>query len=171
MACALTSGYSLDCRDSAGGIKSVLFIEIDNVSGVTSADGLVSAIAKANNRRFYKYNLQRATAEASEDFQDSAENGTIFYNQSLNIVLNKMQAATRNEIVLLAANRLLAVIEDRNGKYWLYGKENGLQRSGGKAGTGKAFGDRNGYELTFTGEEKDPALEVTSGIIAGLQIA
>lgn len=171
MACALTSGYSLDCRDSAGGIKSVLFIEIDNVSGVTSADGVATVISKANNRRFYKYNLQRATAEASEDFQDSAENGTSFHAQSLNIVLNKMQAATRNEIVLLAANRLLAVIEDRNGKYWLYGKENGLQRAGGKSGTGKAFGDRNGYELTFTGEEKDPALEVTSGIIAGLQVA
>jgi hypothetical protein len=171
MACALTTGYSLDCRDSAGGVKSVYFIEIDNVSGVTSASGTISAIAKANNRAFYKYNLQRATAEASEAYNDSAENGTSFHTQTLNIVLNKMQAATRNEIALLAQNRLLAVIEDRNGKYWLYGKENGLQRAGGKSGTGKAFGDRNGYELTFVGEEKDSAMEVSSGIIAGLLTA
>lgn len=168
MACALTTGYSLDCRDSAGGVKSVYFIEIDNVSGTTSASGTISAIAKANNRVFYKYNLQRATAEAMEEYQDSSENGTTYVNQTLSIVLNKMQAATRNEIALLAQNRLLAVIEDRNGKYWLYGKENGLQRSGGKAGTGKAFGDRNGYELTFTGEEGTTAMEVSSGIIAGL---
>lgn len=110
MACALTTGYSLDCRDSAGGVKSVYFIEIDNVSGVTSASGTISAIAKANNRTFYKYNLQRATAEAMEEYQDSAENGTTFVNQTLSIVLNKMQAATRNEIALLAQNRLLAVI-------------------------------------------------------------
>lgn len=169
MACALTSGYSLDCRDSAGGVKSVYFIEIDNVSGVTSASGSISAIAKANNKRFWKYNLQRATAEATEDYQDSAENGTTFHKQTLSIVLNKMQAATRNEIILLAANRLLAVIEDRNGKYWLYGRENGLQRAGGKAGTGKAMGDRNGYELTFEGEEVAPALEVASGVITTLE--
>lgn len=168
MACALTSGYSLDCRDSAGGVKSVHFIEIDNVTGVTSAAGVVSAIAKANGARFWKYNLTRATAEAREEFQDNIENGTIFYNQVLNIILNKMQAATRNEIILLSANRLLAVVEDRNGKYWLYGKENGLERSGGSAGTGIQMGDRNGYELNFTGAEKDMALEVNSGIIAGL---
>lgn len=168
MACALTSGYSLDCRDSAGGVKSVYFIEIDNVSGVTSSAGTVSVIGKANNKVFFKYNLQRATAEASETYVDSAENGTAFHDQALNIILNKMQAATRNEIALLAQNRLLAVVEDRNGKYWLYGKENGLQRAGGKAGTGKAFGDRNGYELNFTGQEVAAAMEVSSGIIAGL---
>lgn len=171
MACVLTAGYALDCRDSVGGMKAVLFIEIDNVTAVTSASGSVSAIAKANNKRFWKYNLIRATASVEEAFNDSTENGTSFYTQTLSIILNKMQAATRNEIILLAQNRLLAVVEDRNGKYWLYGKENGLIRSGGKAGTGTAFGDRNGYELTFVGEEGVMALEVASGIIAGLEVA
>lgn len=168
MACALTQGYSLDCRDSAGGVKSVYFIEIDNVSGITSATGTVSAISKANNGRFWKYNLKRNTAEAMEEYQDSSENGTSFHNQTISMVLHKQQASLRNEILLLAQNRLMAVVEDRNGKYWLYGKENGLERSGGSAKTGKAMGDLNGYELTFTGTEKDPALEVNSGIIAGL---
>ena len=169
MACALTSGYSLDCRDSAGGIKSVYFIEIDNVSGTTSSAGVITVIGKANGKRLWKYNLQRATASASEEFNDSAENGTSFQRQTLTIILNKMQATTRNEIALLAQNRLLAVIEDRNGKYWLYGKENGLQREGGSAATGTAMGDRNGYELIFTGDEKDMALEVQSSVIAGLE--
>ncbi len=169
MACALTSGYSLGCRDSAGGVKAVWFIEIENVSGVTSSAGVATAIAKANNRRFYKYNLQRATAEAGEDIQASIENGTFFFAQTLSIVLNKLQAATRNEILLLGQNVLMAVIQDNNSKYWLYGATNGLTLSGGSAKMGKALGDRNGYELTFTGEEREPALEVTSGIIAGLE--
>jgi hypothetical protein len=168
MSCAITSGYTLDCRDSAGGIKSVYFIELDNVSGVTSSAGVATAISKANNGRFYKYNLVKATADATEDYQDSEENGTTWNDQTINIILNKMQAATRNEIALLAQNRLMAVVEDRNEKYWLYGKNNGLTRSGGKGTTGKAMGDRNGYELIFKGMEEDMALEVTSGIIAGL---
>lgn len=168
MPCALTAGYSLDCRDSAGGIKSVHLIEFDNVSGITQSSGTVTGISKANNRRFYKYNLQRATAEWSEDYTDSAENGSTFHAQKLAIVLNKMMAATSQEIKLLAANRLIAVVEDRNGKYWLLGEENGLQRAGGKAGSGKAFGDRNGYEINFESDNVNPAPEVSSGIIAGL---
>lgn len=168
MACALTAGYSLSCRDSAGGIKSVYFIEVDNVSAITESSGSVSAIAKANNRVFYKYNLQRATASWEETYNDSAENGTSFHTQTLTIILNKMQAATSQEIKLLAQNRLYAVVEDRNSKYWLLGKLAGLERSGGKAGSGTAMGDRNGYEITFTTDNIDPAPEVASGIIAGL---
>ena len=169
MACALTQGYSLDCRDSAGGIKSVYFSAIDNVSGVTSSNGTISAISKANNSRFWKYNLTRATGSAMEEFNDSIENGTSFNRQTLTIILNKMQAATRNEIALLAQNRLVAVIEDRNSKYWYYGKDNGLMREGGSAQTGTAMGDRNGYELIFTGDEKDMALEVQSAVISTLE--
>jgi len=169
MACALTQGYSLDCRDSAGGVKSVYFIEFGNVSGTTVASGVVTAIAKANNSRFWKYNLQRATASFTEEYQDSAENGTSFNRQTLTVILNKMQASLRNEIALLAQNRLLAVVEDRNGKYWLLGYENGIQREGGNGSTGTAMGDRNGYTLTFTGDEKNMAYEVTSGIIAALE--
>ncbi len=171
MACALTQDYTLGCRDSVGGIKTLHIIEIDNVSGVTSAAGVISAIAKANNRRFYKYNLEQNTGEAMETFTDSRDNGTSFYAQEINFILNKLQATTRNEILLLAQNRLYMVVEDRNGKYWLYGYTNGLMRDGGKAGTGKASGDRNGYELKFTSEETSMAMEVNSGIIAGLIVA
>ena len=37
MACALTQGYSLDCRDSLGGITEVYFIEKGNISAITVA--------------------------------------------------------------------------------------------------------------------------------------
>lgn len=171
MACALTQGYTLGCRDSAGGLKSVYFIEMDNVSGVTESAGTVSAIAKANAGKFYKYNLQRATASWSEAYNDSAENGTSFHVQTLNIILNKMQAATSNEIKLLAQNKLMAVVEDRNGKHWLLGRENGLERSGGQGGSGVAMGDRNGYDITFTSDNVQYAPEVASGIIAGLIVS
>lgn len=170
MACALTQGYSLDgCREGTGGIKNIYVIEFGNVTGITSSAGVVTVISKANAGRFWKYNLTRATAEATEDMTVSEENGTIFYNQQIAIVLNKMQASTRNEILLLAQNRLLIVTQDRLGKYWLYGELEGLYLNGGKSGSGKALGDRNGYELTFSGSQETLAKEVTSGIISGLE--
>jgi hypothetical protein len=52
MACALTQGYALDCRDSLGGITEVYFIEFKNVSAVTEASGVVSAITKGAGKVF-----------------------------------------------------------------------------------------------------------------------
>lgn len=168
MACALTSGYTLDCKDSLGGVKAVWFIEHANVSSVTEASGVVTAITKGAGKVFYKYELVRNTSSLTENITASVENGTVFYAQELSVILNKMQASTRNEILLLAKNVLMAVVQDSNGKYWLLGKTNGIDITGGSSATGTAQGDRNGYTLTFTGGEPALAPEVSSGIIAGL---
>jgi hypothetical protein len=169
MACALTQGYTLDCRDSAGGIDVVYLAEFDGVSGTTQSAGIVSAIGKNTGKRFWKYNLQRATGNWEEVYTDSAENGTSFHVQTLNMILNKMMASVSQEIKLLAQNRLMAVVKDKNGKYWLLGEEHGLQRNGGRAGSGTAMGDRNGYELVFTSDNKAPAPEVAAGVISTLE--
>ena len=168
MACALTQGYTLDCKDSLGGIKALWLIAHANVSSVTEASGIVSAITKASGKVFYKYELVKNTGALTETITASVENGTVFYAQELSVVLNKLQANTRNEILLLAKNTLMAVVQDANDKYWLLGRYTGLDVTGGTAATGTAQGDRNGYTLTFTGGEKELAPEVSSSIIAGL---
>ena len=168
MACALTQGYTLDCKDSLGGIKALWLIAHANVASVTEASGIVSAITKASGKVFYKYELVKNTGALTETITASVENGTVFYAQELSVVLNKLQANTRNEILLLAKNTLMAVVQDANDKYWLLGRYSGLDVTGGTAATGTAQGDRNGYTLTFTGGEKELAPEVASGVIAGL---
>lgn len=169
MACALTSGHVIDCRDGMGGIKSVYLANYENVTGVTSSNGTISAIAKANGGRFYKFNLTRATASAVEEFTDDIATGTTFNAQTLTLIFNKMAAAIRNQVAIMAQATLVAVIEDRNGKYWYYGKESGLMRAGGSAATGTAGGDRNGYEVILTGEEREMAMEVAEAVISTLE--
>jgi hypothetical protein len=53
-----------------------------------------------------------------------------------------------------------AIVLDNNDRYWLLGAANGLEVSAGTAGTGTAFGDRSGYELTLSGMEPNPMLNV-----------
>ena len=168
MPCALTQGYTFDCKDNIGGLKSVWFIGWNDVSSVTVASGLVSAITKSAGKVFYKYQLVRNTASFTENIAGSIENGTVVYNQELVVVINKMNVSMRNEILLLAQNNLMAVVEDQNGRYWLAGRYNGLDLLTGSSSTGTAQTDRNGYTLTFSGGEKELAPEVSSGIIAGL---
>lgn len=168
MPCALTQSLTLDCRDSIGGLKSVMFIEFANVTAITAAAGVVTAITKAAGKKFYKYELVKETSQFTETFTSSVQNGTFYYAQELSIVLNKLQTNVRNEILLLAQNSLLSIAEDKNGKYWLLGRLNGLDVTGGNAASGTASGDRSGYTITLTAQEKEMAIEVNGGIIAAL---
>lgn len=171
MACALTSGYSLDCRDSAGGITEVYFIEKANVTAIAEASGIVSGLTKASGKRFWKYELPKQTGSLTETITPSTENGTVFYQSELQIVINKLAASVRNELRLLAQNVLIAVVKDNNGKYWLVGKERGIDMTESTSGTGTAYGDRSGYTLNFMGMEPDPMLEVNSTVAAALETA
>jgi hypothetical protein len=168
MACALTQGYTLDCRDSLGGIVEVYFTEAANVTSVTEASGAISAITKTTGKRFWKYELVKDTSMINQTLTASVQNGTVFYAQELQIVLNKLQTNTRNEILLLAQNSLVAVVKDSNGLYWYLGKTRGIDLTAGTAASGTAQGDRSGFQLTFTGSEPAFAPSVASGIIAGL---
>lgn len=168
MACALTSNYTLDCRDSIGGLVEIYFIEEGNVESITEASGVVTAITKASGKVFRKYEQDQDTAFFVENLNSNVQNGSLFYQQELTIVCNKMQTATRNELLLLNKNRLIAVAKDANGAYWLLGKTRFLHATAGNSGSGTASGDRNGYTFTYTALEPSLAPSVDSSIIAGL---
>jgi hypothetical protein len=170
MACALTQGYNLDCRNSVAGVKEVHIIEWDNVSTVSVTAGVTTGITKATGKKFWKYSLIKQTGSAEETIQVNEENGTLHIQQHIKFPTAKMQAAVRNEIMLLAQNRLMMVVVDNNGIGWLYGQANAmLMNTGAKAMTGTKFGDRNGYEFDFVGYEPAMAVQVDATTLAALQ--
>jgi formyltetrahydrofolate synthetase len=167
MACALTQGFVLDCKESLGGVKSVRFVEFDNVASIAYAAGVATLTMDAG-KKFWLYSQVRETSSLTETITANVQNGTIFYQQEVVVVLNKLAAATRNEILLLAKNRLMAIVEDMNGAYWLIGAKNGLDITSGNSATGTASGDRNGYTLTFQAMEADPMWSVSAAAISAL---
>lgn len=167
--CALTMGYVQDCQEFAGGVKSVHLIEFANVSIITVVAGVVTALTKVTGKQFRKYDIQAHTGEADNEGEVNIENGTRMAKQSVKFPINGMSVAIRNEIELLAVNRLLIAIEDENGLYWLFGKDYGMRLKTYSAKTGKALSDRNGYELAFEGEEKNLAPNVGSVIALGFE--
>ena len=168
MPCALSQGYLLDCRLNYGGTKEVYVIEYDNVASVTQAAGVVTAITKVATKVFRKYALIAHTGEADEALTASREMGTLSNKQTIKFPINKMTVAVRNELFLLAQNRLMFVVVDENGTNWLYGGDYGLTLTTASAKTGKVLADRNGYELTFEGDEKNLAYEVNAATLATL---
>jgi hypothetical protein len=171
MACALTQGYTLDCRDSLGGITEVYFMAFQDVSSTTEASGVITALTKATGKRFYKYELTKGTSVMTENVNSNVQNGTLYFTPELTIILNKLQANTRNELLLLAKNLLVAVAKDNNGKYWYLGKTRGIDLTAGSATSGTAEADRSGYTLTFAGAEPSLSPEVNSAVAAALTTA
>lgn len=167
--CVLTSDYSFGCDKGSGGIKDAYIIELNNVVSVTESSGTLTAITKVTGKVFRKYQLVIDTASADENMVGNLVNGTLFYEQKVTIVINKQNVAVRNEILLLARNHLILVIKDNNDTYRYFGRQNGLSLETGAATSGLAWGDRNGYTLTFAGKENELATFVLDAVIATLQ--
>ena len=167
--CALTSDYSFGCDVGIGGTKEAYLIELENIASYTESSGTLTAITKVTGKVFRKYQLVLETANFEEDIEGNRQNGTLAYAQKGTIIINKQNVAVRNEILLLAKNRLVIVIKDNNQTYRLFGREYGLMLQTGNAATGVAWGDRNGYTLNFTGKELELAPFVTDAVIATLQ--
>lgn len=169
MSCALTQDYSFGCDVGAGGLKEVYLIELENISSITESSGTVTAITKASGKIFRKYQLVQDTATAEETLTGNLQNGTLYYAQKVTMVINKQNVAVRNEILLLAKNRLVIVTVDNNDTYRMYGWDQGVRLNEGSAATGTAWGDRNGYTLTFSGNQRELALFVQASVLDTLQ--
>ena len=169
--CDITSGFELGCRDNSGGIKN-LYILSGSITSITDAsEGLINSISGSGE--FFQFELFRQTSDFSEAISSTPENGTVFYEQTVNATFFKLQSSTRNQVRVLAKNPDLKVIVETNngsqdgvGRYWLLGEENGVQLLSGTGQTGTAFGDLNGYTLTFTGQEPEPASEISGSLTA-----
>jgi hypothetical protein len=170
MACAIVSGYSLDCKDTVGGIKKIYVTELANVTAVTeNASGFVTSITKAAGKKYFTYELEpRGQNNFTQAIQSDATVGTVAYEQTLTVNFVKLKYETQATLQNLIKNRLSVIIETKDGTYWLFGKDNGLEVTGGNANSGQAMNEFQGYTLTLSGMEKNLANEVSSSIISGL---
>ncbi len=167
--CSLTTDYSFGCGNGAGGVKTFWIIEYDNVSSIGESSGLITGITKVPGKVFRKYQLVLETSHTEETITGNRQNGTLFFAQSLTMIINKQQLAVRNEILLMSRGLVRIIAEDNNNTWRMYGFENGVVSNGGTINSGTAWADRNGYEITFTGNEEEPAPFVDESVIATLQ--
>jgi uncharacterized alkaline shock family protein YloU len=171
MSCALLQGFTLGCvRDNVGGVKEIYIIETVNISSYTEASGVITAITKASGKRFWKYQQLKETSEGKEDIKGNDQTGTVSYDQTVTVVIPKMQTSVRNEVKTMASlGAITIVVTTVEGTSFMYGAVNGLTLNEGTIGSGKARTDLNGYSLNFTGYEVQPAFTVSTATVALLE--
>ena len=165
MACtAITKGRGLDCNRISGGVKYIYFSVYDDA--ITYAyDGtnpLEIDTIDFNNTNIYRYTMPLGVSSVTDTIVGSRENGTYYQTPSVNIILNKLTKEDQNQIKLLAQSRvrIFAQLNQQltggNDVIIALGMSNGLELNAGTMDSGAAFGDRNGYTLTFDGMEPIP---------------
>lgn len=153
MACELSTGFTLDCKDGIGGIKQIVLVDKTLVTGFTlDANEIVTTILGPASGDLYTYELPTQTGSFEETINFNRDNGTVFYTQTVNVMLHKLSSAKRLELQTVATARVVVFVLDTNGNWWAVGYENGADLSTSTAATGTALGDMNGFTLAFTHE-------------------
>jgi len=166
MACDLTRGRKEPCKDVVGGLKNVYFVDFGDLGTVTKTDDEITNLTgdSSNNLTAYKYEL-KGNSSFEQAITSSRENGTTFFEQTLNLTLKKLTKEDNKELKLLAYGRPHVAVEDYNGNVFMMGLEHGAEVSGGTIVTGAAMGDLSGYTLTLSAQEREPANFMNSDTI------
>lgn len=162
MACLMTTGRKLACKDAVGGIQKVFFADYGTLGTATITAGIVTAFS-GSTYTLFQYDVKSASG-LEQTITSSNDNGTTYFEQSLTLVLTKLDALTQAELAKVIATRPHVFIQDNNGNYLAVGMTRGCDTNG-TISTGVALGDLNGYSLTITAQEPLMAQFVTSTLV------
>jgi len=159
MSCDLNIGRAVPCKNVVGGIKSVYFVDYQDIDSSTitydaTNDDAIETIGGTPTA--FQYDV-KGNSSFTQNVNSSRENGTTFYEQVLELTFTKLDKQSHKELKLMAYGRPRVFVEDYNGNIFLMGLEFGAEITGGTVVTGAARGDLSGYTLSLTAQEKIPA--------------
>ena len=173
MSCtALTKGRGLTCDRIQGGIKYVYFGVYDDFNasattgeiygtGIVVASGEVTDIEMGSNQ-LYRYATPIGTSSLTETITGTRDTGTFMFAPQLSLVFNQLTKEDQNQLDLLTKTKVVVFAQlwqQVGGKDQIVclGAANGMYLNNGTEVSGTAWGDQNGYSLTFDGMETKAA--------------
>ena len=176
MACDITRGRLIDCKDSIGGLKAIYICKSynNNISAVaninttemTEAGFATWSGASGGATTVFKYDLVPNLSSMTVNVQSDNANGTTFFNQTLSITLQKIDHDMTNELRLIAYSRAQIFVQDENDNVFLLGLDGGCHVTGGTVVTGAAKGDLTGYTIEWAAEEKNALIQIPAAVSA-----
>jgi hypothetical protein len=116
MACLITKGKLLGCKDQRGGIKNLYLANFAEY-GYTIAAQVLTDLGDLTE--VFKYEVKATTNALTETGTVSEDNGTFLNAQSLAVTLPKLGADLQAQIQLICAGRPQVFVEDYNGNIML----------------------------------------------------
>ena len=171
--CDLTNGYDDTlCKVVAGGIKKVIPVKLSDIdpSGTTITSNEVTALTATTGG--YEFTLQRNLSSATYPPSGTEESGSTSYPINLVMVINNDTKEVREYVDAFARNTWVMFVQKVDGTWIALGLNDGLRVfDGSEGGTGTVKSDRNGYSISFTGDELYPIPDVDSAVIDSIAIS
>tara|TARA_Y100001963_G_scaffold125147_1_gene176544 strand:+ start:29 stop:631 length:603 start_codon:yes stop_codon:yes gene_type:complete len=173
MACNLTKGRAVDCKDSIGGLRTMYILP--NYCGNIEASATIADLEMddadfadwdtygdptGSKQTLLQYELRPNVSSLTVNFNSDAATGTTFWTSVLSVTLQKLDHDTTNQLKLAAYNRSQIFVRDAMDNIFLLGMNAGCNITSGTMVTGAAKGDLSGYTLEFTSEEKLPPIQI-----------
>lgn len=152
-----------DVLTIAGGTGGT--ITITNYATVGYEDLITSIGGTINN--IYKYEL-KGNNGFTTTMNTSRENGTTFFTQTITAELKRQDPVFHKQFKLLAYGRPHIVVRTNGNQFFLAGLYRGCDATAGSVESGVAYGDFNGYKITFEAMEEKPANFLDCTTEAGL---
>lgn len=167
MACAITKGRGVGCKTAFAGINNIYILDYsDAIAALADSSGTIT-LPTDNSAEFFKFDVQGALSSLETAVTSSRDNGTTFYESTLNITFQNLDVATQEELKLLNRGRahyVVELFEDGAGstKRLLMGLKNGCEVESGTIVSGAAPGDLQGFTLTVVAREVNPPFFCTA---------
>lgn len=156
MACDLTRGRSLECKDKIGGLEAVYFMNEDEFEySDLTLDATDAITAIAGSQRAFHYDLKNDACTFTTNIASDRQTGTTVFEQVLELTLPNLTVEDHKELKLLAYANPKIMVRDNNDNFFLMGVRFGADCTGGTAVTGGAMTDLSGYTLSFTAKERE----------------
>mgnify|MGYP003144770548 CR=1 FL=1 len=170
MACDITRGRLIDCKDAIGGLKAIYICKnynnnIEAVATIANTEMTTAGFATWSGQSgsattVFKYDLVPNLSSMTVNVNSDNANGTTFFEQTLSVTLQKIDHDMTNELRLMAYSRAQIFVQNSLDNVFLLGMVNGCHVSGGTVITGTAKGDLTGYTIEWAAEEKDALIQI-----------
>jgi hypothetical protein len=146
MACDITKGRGLGCKDQRTGIKYIDFAPF-TTANVFAVSGQEVASLPAGLDEVFRYEVKGAGNTFVDTATTNIDTRTTNFKQVLNAVLQRAGKETEVELKALLFGRVIAFVHDYNGNVKLGGHETGLD------GTMAEYSsETSGYKVTLEAE-------------------
>lgn len=167
--CNTLSGLIKDCLTNLGSIKRLWFLKPDELNTITITNLEITSMSLVTGTTLIEYQVKPNSSNYDVN-QAIDDLGVNEYTTSVSISINRRSAEKNLEFENLSQGNpdWYLIVEDGNGLYWFLGYEYGLNVKSISGGSGQNKAQGSTYNISLTGLNKYPDLEIESSVILSL---
>lgn len=182
----LTAGQPIMQKNYIPGVRRLFIANFfSGTTGTALGENITYTLNTANTITaltlstgfFYTFDMNKEVCDVQDIPHANAAAGTLSFETNITIALSQYTTAMRNQMQLLGQNKLMFIIETRQGQYFLIGSSgegtapstsNGVDMVDSTGTPGKAFGDNPGWTLIFNAVERVSPIEIAASVIPAI---